>query len=180
LEKNAFLEKIFNPFFKKEKKKMSDQDNQSEASEGEEVKAPKILNKKRKHNKSEPGESNVPILPLSHSPNFGTFGKQSIKVSLLVGDADCVLTLEYVPKDVVLDISKFQLYLFRTANGANDLSNYCQLLHSDLKKSLNTSTLNLRIDASGGENVVLSSSKRMNAKKKVKTSKPKKEIDEDE
>jgi hypothetical protein len=159
---------------------MSDQEDNQSGSEGEEVKTPKIMSKKRKHKKSESNDQDVPILPLSHSPNFGIFGKQSIKVGLLIGENDCVLTLEYVPKDVVLDVSKFQSYLFRTANGANDLSGYCQLLHTDLKKSLNTSVLNIRIDATGGENVVLSSSKRMNAKKKVKTAKSKKENDEDE
>ena len=127
---------------------MSDQEENS-ASDNEEVKVPKIMSKKRKHKKSESGDSDVPVLVLSHSPNYGIFGKQSIKVGLLIGENDCVLTLEYVPKDVVLDVSKFQSYLFRTANGANDLSGYCQLLHTDLKKSLNTSVLNIRIDATG-------------------------------
>jgi hypothetical protein len=175
-----FWKKISIHFSKKKKKQMSDQENQSEGSGDEEVKAPKILNKKRKHNKSESGESNVPVLVLNHSPNFGELGKQSIKVGLLVGDNDCTLYLDYVPKDVVLDISKFQLYLFRSSNGSSDLATYCQLLHSDLKKNLNTSVLNIRIDSKGGENITLSTSKRMNAKKKTKTSKGKKENDEDE
>ncbi len=157
---------------------MSDQENS--ASDNEEVKVPKIMSKKRKSKKSESNESDIPILPLAHSPNFGEFGKESIKIGLLVGESDCTLYLDYVPKDVVLDTSKFQSFLFRSANGASDLATYCQLLHNDLKKALNTSTLNIRLDSKGGENITLSTSKRMNSKKKVKTAKGKKENDDNE
>jgi hypothetical protein len=169
----------FSIHFSKRKKKMSDQEENS-ASEAEEVKTPKIISKKRKHKKSESDDSEVPILPLSQSPNFGEIGKQSIKVGLLIGDADCTLYLDYVPKEVVLDTSKLQSYLFRSSNGASDLATYCQLLHTDLKKSLNTSVLNIRLDSKGGENITLSTSKRMNAKKKGKTTKGKKEDNEEE
>jgi hypothetical protein len=164
---------------------MSDQEEQPELSqtqtqpkkhrvkpqqvEDEEQEAPKPKHRsKRPMAEDEPEDQaeKVPVQALHKNPNFGEFAKQTHKVGLLVGDHECALTIEYVPADFCIDVGALRAYLFKTASQATDLHKYINGLHRVLQHALKGPTLNIKLDAKSGENIVLTTAKRMSSKKK--------------
>ncbi len=132
----------------------------------EQVPKPKHRSKRPHEPEEDDDTRRVPVQALQKNPNFGEFAKQTHKLGLLVGDHECALTIEYVPIDYVIDVGALRAYLFKTASQATDLTKYCNGLHRVLQHALKGPTLNIKLDAKSGENIVLSTSKRMSSKKK--------------
>lgn len=72
--------------------------------------------------------------------------KQSHEFQIAIGNADCMMTIEYLTNETMLNVVEFEAYLLSSTNcDSKDLLHYCDNLHGKLLESLNTSKLKLKI-----------------------------------
>ena len=117
----------------------------------------------------------LPISQIDPNPKYGGLGQQTHQGILKVGQYECTFTIVMQPKSKVVDIASLPEFLFNSSLKYSDITTFCHDLHTTFQEALDPLSLNIKLEAKSGENVTLSTSKKMKKSKPPKEEKPESE-----